>query len=70
MKISFKNNAKSVNVVSFVMGEEDAEVVLFDGLVHKIVGKNAESEEGKFFNYHVLSDRLIQIFFSTLSLKS
>jgi|688.fasta_scaffold659400_2 hypothetical protein len=70
VKIFFKNIASSTNVFSFVMEEEGAEVVLFDGLAHKVVGYNAESEEGKFFNYHVVSDRLIQIFFSTLSLKS
>ncbi len=70
VNIYFNNVANNDNVFSFVIGEEDAEVVLFDGIAHRIVGKNAESEEGKFFNYHVLSDRLIQIFFSTLSLKS
>ncbi len=41
VSIFFNNIANSDNVFSFVMGEEDAEVVLFDGLAHRIVGKNA-----------------------------
>ena len=41
VNIFFNNVANNDNVFSFVMGEDDAEVVLFDGLAHRIVGKNA-----------------------------
>jgi hypothetical protein len=68
VSISFENKVSTDSHFSFILEEQDADIALFDGVNERVKGRSAEV--GKNFYYHVNSDRPIQIFFSTQSLRS
>lgn len=70
LTLLFSNQINSTTYFSFIMEEEDVEIALFDGINEKIRGQSIQIGNSKNFYYPVSSALLIQIFFTTRSLKS